>query len=220
MDCCAKKPKRRGTYTVVFIIIALCAATLVYLRLVVLPVAQSYSSDRIKARTVAVVNSSVASTLASDKSTADVVKVTFDSENNVTAVSVDTVILNEIIRNVIRSVQSSLDGIGRGGITIPLGTLSGISVVSGVGPEIDVRVIPVGIAEATVATSFTEVGINQTRHVISLKLVTDVNLYLAGASGNVKTTTEVPVAEHIIVGKIPDTYLKATTFQDMMDLVG
>lgn len=153
MDCCAKKPKRRGTYTVVFIIIALCAATLVYLRLVVLPVAQSYSSDRIKARTVAVVNSSVASTLASDKSTADVVKVTFGSENNVTAVSVDTVILNEIIRNVIRSVQSSLDGIGQGGITIPLGTLSGISVVSGVGPEIDVRVIPVGIAEATVATS-------------------------------------------------------------------
>ena len=220
MECYVKKRKRRGAYIAVFVIVAVLAALILYLRLVVLPVAQAYAADRIKAKTVAAVNSSVASTLATDRSTSDVVSVTYGAENNVTSVSVDTVALNEIVRNVIKSVQSALDAFGQGGIVIPAGTLSGITFVSGLGPNVNVRVVPVGIVGARVETSFTEVGINQTRHVIGLKLVTDVDLYLAGANGAVETVTEVPVAEHIIVGKIPDTYLKAATFQDMMDLVG
>lgn len=220
MEYYAKKRKRRGTYIAVFVIVTVFAVMISYLRLVVLPVARSYASDRIKAKTVAAVNSSVASTLATDRSTASVVSVTYGSDNCVTSVSVDTVALNEIVRNVIKSVQSALDAFEKGGISIPAGTLSGITFVSGVGPDVNIRVVPVGIVGARVETSFTEVGINQTRHVIGLKLVTDVDLFLAGANGTVETITEVPVAENVIVGKIPDTYLKAATFQDMMDLVG
>ena len=220
MECCAEKRKRRGTYTAVFIIIAVVAIFFAYLRYVVMPVAKSYSADRIKAQTVSVINSSVSSALASDGDATKIVTVTYGSENDVTAVSVDTVILNRVVRAVIGSVQSSLDGLKRGGIGVPAGTLSGIALLSGMGPEINVRTVPVGIVGAEIVTSFTEVGINQTRHSIALKLTTDVSLYLTGANDNVKTVAEVPIAEHIVVGKIPDTYLKATTFQDMMDLVG
>lgn len=207
------------TYIVVFVFAAVFIGFLAYMRLVALPVAKKYSADRIRARTVIAINSAVASTLAADRSTADVVKITFDSESAVTAVSVDTVALNEVVRNIIGSVQAALDEIRGDGVVVPLGTLLGVTFLSGLGPEVTLRVLPVGITEAEIATGFTEVGINQTRHTIALKLSTDVDLFLAGASGAITTTTEVPVCENLIVGKIPSTYLKATTFQDMMDLV-
>ena len=95
----------------------------------------------------------------------------------------------------------------------------GISLFSGSGPKIRVRVIPVGAVSTRFVTSFESAGINQTRHEISLEASVVMRIVIPTGAGSVSVSTYVPVAESIIVGSVPDTYVNVPGAEDALNLV-
>lgn len=91
--------------------------------------------------------------------------------------------------------------------------------LAGKGPDINLKVVPVGSVTAQLCSEFKAAGINQTNHRIYLKLSANVSIIVPGSNNVVNTVTEVMIIDSIIVGKIPDTYLNSTSTQDMMDLI-
>ena len=110
-------------------------------------------------------------------------------------------------RKVTERIVGELEQITSEDLAIPLGTLSGVLFLSAVGPSVRVRVQSVGDITAEYQNEFTSAGVNQTRHSVYLELMITVYLLIPGEVISVTSCERVCVAETIIVGEVPDTYL-------------
>jgi len=89
---------------------------------------------------------------------------------------------------------------------IPLGNIIGGSLLSGRGPGIGFRVVTLGNPSATFSNQFVTAGINQTKHQIMLEIEIHVNILVPGHATRETITTQMLVAETVIVGEVPGTF--------------
>ncbi len=118
--------------------------------------------------------------------------------------------------NMLRSqlldiVLSELDGLENKEFEIPLGTIYDWDILSGLGPAVNLRVLYTGTASAEFENSFSSAGINQTCHQINFRINADIFVLLPGRQYRTSVDTRVCVAETIIVGKVPETYLQISS---------
>jgi len=137
----------------------------------------------------------------------DFVTMETDSAGKVTSITSNTVSNSRFKRQVVESVIRQLGALDSGGLGVPLGTLTGQPLLSGVGPKVRVEVDSVGDVTADYNNSFTSAGVNQTLHRVCLDITATVYLFLPGEVIPVSVSSSVCVAETVIVGETPDTYL-------------
>ena len=101
------------------------------------------------------------------------------------------------------------------GITDPAEALT---LLAGAGPGIAVQILPVGSVQAAFSTDFTTAGINQTRHRISLVLTANVQIVIPTGAKNVQASTQMAMAESIIVGQVPDSFAEGGSDNSIIDL--
>lgn len=137
----------------------------------------------------------------------DFVTITTDGLGKVTALTSNTAANSRFKRQVVEAVTRQLTTLDSDALSVPLGTLTGQPLLSGKGPSVRVRVDSVGEVAADYANSFTAAGVNQTLHRVSLDITATVRLFLPGKILPVSVSSSVCVAETVIVGETPDTYL-------------
>ena len=138
----------------------------------------------------------------------DFVTITTDGAGKVTALTSNTAANSRFKRQVVEAVTRQLATLDSDGLGIPLGTLTGQPLLSGKGPSVRVRVDSVGEVTAGYDNSFTAAGVNQTLHRIWLEVDVPMTLLLPGGEVEASLHTRLCVAETVIVGKVPDTYLQ------------
>ena len=55
--------------------------------------------------------------------------------------------------------------------------------------------------------SIVTAGINQTKHQINLEVIVDIDILVPCGTESTQVITEVLIADTIVVGRVPDTYL-------------
>ena len=103
-------------------------------------------------------------------------------------------------------------------VEVPLGAALGVKSFSGFGPRMSMQIVPVGAVHASFDTDFESAGINQTRHRIFLTLRATVSLIIPTGSQLVEVETTMPIAESIIVGGVPDSFVDVNDQKDILDL--
>ena len=116
--------------------------------------------------------------------------------------------LNALRTRILGIAVEAVDSLDRAELTIPAGNLTGINLLSGKGVELPVEVVAVGTAHAEFESSLSDAGINQTRHQILLDVTVAVEILLPGSTLNTEIGAQIPVAETVIVGAVPDTVLQ------------
>ena len=94
------------------------------------------------------------------------------------------------------------------GVEVPLGVFTGIRLLQGYGKIINMQVIAINSVKCDVVSSFESAGINQTLHRLNMEVSIDVAVLVLGQTGSFTMTSEVVVAETVIVGAVPQTYLQ------------
>ena len=94
------------------------------------------------------------------------------------------------------------------GFQLSFGAALGLTLLAGSGPKIRVQILPVGAISSRFDTEFQSAGINQTRHQIFFDLAADVSILLPGEQCTSTIKVQVCVAETVIVGQVPETYLQ------------
>ena len=130
-----------------------------------------------------------------------------DTAGKVTSITTNTVANSRFKRQVVGAVSRQLGAMSSEELGIPLGTLSGQPLLSGAGPRVRVKVDSVGEVTAGYSNTFTSAGVNQTLHRVCLDITATVYLFLPGEILPVSVSSSVCVAETVIVGETPDTYL-------------
>jgi len=135
------------------------------------------------------------------------VTVTTDSAGKVTSLTSNTAANSRFRRQVVEGVVRQLSTLDSDALSVPLGTLTGQPLLSGAGPSVRVKIDSVGDVVADYTNAFTSAGVNQTLHRICLDITATVYLFLPGEILPVSVSSSVCVAETVIVGETPDTYL-------------
>lgn len=218
--CYKYKRKRKRLAIAISSIILLFAVVVVYIRFVVTPVVKTVAEEKVRALTVSTVNAAVTSVLEAEPSFVDMVEYGHDANGDLHSIKINATRVNAVMQRSVQKTQNGLSDMISSGVNIPVGSVSGITFLSGKGPNLNVAVIPVGSVDARLRSEFSEIGINQTIHKIYLSLDSTIKIIIPGAGNTIKSSSEVLLVESVIIGKVPDTYLNATTMEDMMDLIG
>ena len=135
-----------------------------------------------------------------------------DNEGRITAVNPDVTLMNSLKSEIAITVSRKLNETTNSKLKIPIGNISGISLLSNIGPKISFNLVPYGKTDVDFLTTFSEAGINQTRHRVDIKVVLNVALLLSNkAISSTKIETTVPISETIIVGDVPSSYTNLET---------
>ena len=136
----------------------------------------------------------------------DLITVKVDNRGRVVLMQPNTGDINRLASEATIAVQKELEKVSRARIHIPLGQLLGSQVMAGRGPDIPIEIIPAGAVESRVFDRFEQAGINQTRHKIYLEIKTRVRIVIPLTFANAEVRTEVPLAEAVIMGEVPQVY--------------
>ncbi len=207
-----RKRRKRKILLVVFFILSVFVALFFYFQRNVTNVLISVSEATMRASTTIAVNDAVYYTLKGGVRYEDLVEIEKNQQGDIVAVSANPLKINQIARDTASISQSNLKNLSLNGIPIPLGALTGIEAFAGLGPRIHIRIIPVSSVSCTFTSYFESVGINQTRHSIYLHVVTDISIVMPSKTENFAVTTQILIAECVLVGKIPDTFLQSDLF--------
>lgn len=137
----------------------------------------------------------------------DIVEVHKDHQGRIVLIQPNTIILNQMMTNTVKEVSASLRDMEEQSLHIPLGEVTGSKLLAGYGPRMKVRIIPVGQVHVSVQNQFDQAGINQTRHLIYFNIENTMKVAVPFMDEEIKVSAVVPLAETIIVGTVPDTYV-------------
>lgn len=129
-----------------------------------------------------------------------------DGEGNVTAISSDMAHINTLSTEILNSVIESTDN-GIIEISIPAGNLSGLNLLLNKGPDIQVDIIMLTSSRVDFRNEMVSCGINQAKYQLVLEVTVDIDILVPWGTESATTVTEVIVADTVIVGKVPNTYL-------------
>ena len=107
----------------------------------------------------------------------DLVNITYDDNNNIDLISVNTVLVNKLARQFYQVAQIYLDNMGEKGIDIALGTFTGLPFLVGIGPKVNIKLVSVGAMTASFSSQFLSAGINQTNHSLKYHLPNQAHDY-------------------------------------------
>lgn len=203
------RKRRRRRIALVCIISAIIFAFLsvVLLEVKIRPVLATIAESRAKNIATQAVNDAVWQVLSDEEVSYDtLVNFTYRQDGKINAVAVDSVKLNTVCAQIRSRITDYFAFLSERVISIPVGSLTGIDLLAGRGPEINIGITLSGSAQTEVINDFQTAGINQTRHQIILRV--DTKIYIIMQSGNIVTETQnsIIAAETVIVGDVPEIY--------------
>lgn len=128
------------------------------------------------------------------------------SDGSVTAIKSNMLHINTLSAQILERVIESTDN-GILTVKIPLGNLSGINLLLNKGPDIDVEIIMLTSSKVDFRNEVVSCGINQTKYQLVLEVTINIDILVPWGTESAETVTEVIIADTVIVGKVPDTYL-------------
>lgn len=131
-----------------------------------------------------------------------------DLNGRITALKTNMSEVNRLKTCTLNIINDEILALDTSDIGIPLGSLFLPELFSGRGPVIPVQIISIRNSDAYFTSNFTAAGINQTLHQLSMSVLVDVSVLVLGETASFTVTSEVVVAETIIVGDVPDTFFQ------------
>lgn len=131
-----------------------------------------------------------------------------DLDGRITALKTNMSEVNRLKTDILNIINDEILALDTSDIGIPLGSLFLPELFSGKGPAIAVHILSIRNSDATFVSSFSQAGINQTLHQLTMEVSVDVAVLVLGLTDSFTVTSEVVVAETVIVGDVPQTYLQ------------
>lgn len=129
-----------------------------------------------------------------------------DDTNTPTALEADTGMMNSFRADITEKIAQHVESNVNGTIFIPIGSLLGNDLFNGMGYNIPVKVAPTNIVDVDFEDEFTSVGINQMKHSMYLKAKISISIMTSAMHTNETVEVKFPIADTVIMGKVPNYY--------------
>jgi sporulation protein YunB len=131
-----------------------------------------------------------------------------DLDGRITALKTNMSEVNRLKTDILNLINDEILAMTTDDLGIPLGSLFLPEIFSGKGPVIPVEILSIRNSDASFSSAFTEAGINQTLQQLNMHVSVDVTVLVLGETKSFTISSQVVVAETIIVGDVPNTYFQ------------
>ena len=136
----------------------------------------------------------------------DLSEINYSKSGQVNSISSNSLNMNRIKSTLIKYIQNELDKARIYKFSLPLGSFTDITLLSTLGPDIEISFILTGSVDCDIKSEFKSGGVNQTIHHIYLIITTEIITISPEYSEKVKYTTDYEIAQTVIIGTVPSTY--------------
>ncbi len=215
-----KKKKNRRLFKLI-VILLIAFITMKIIINAIMPIFNKLCED--KAKSIAtIISNNEATNVMSRYTYDDLFLIEKDTSGNITMIRSNMITINEIISDVAVKIQEQLEDKNKNTVKIPLGSFTGINLISGIGPEIEIIITSSGNVETDLKSEFIHQGINQTLHRVYLDVVCEVSILTPFNSISQSIKNQVLLLENVIVGHIPEAYYNLegiTSTNDAMEVI-
>lgn len=142
-----------------------------------------------------------------------------NSEGEITLIKANSTNINSLTVYAQQSMQEAVDKLDDYKVELPSGAFTGLSLLADKGTPVKINVAPVGAVNVTLGSSFYTEGINQTMHRLIMRVQTTIRILVPLSAENVTVSMDFVIAEQIIVGRIPDSYITGISEDNIFDLL-
>ena len=131
-----------------------------------------------------------------------------DLEGKITALKTNMSEVNRLKTDLLNLINDEILAMDSDQLGIPLGSLIFPEVFAGKGPLIPVQILTIRNSEANFFSEFSQAGINQTLQKLNMQVSVDVAVLVLGKVDDFTISSQVVIAETVIVGQVPDMFLQ------------
>lgn len=184
-------------------VLAFLISSSVYLRTISTRIAVSDASDVVTRRT----NRAIAEVMSESGGDAEsFVRFEKGTQGEVSAISCNMARINALSAEILDKIVGSTDNYTTT-VEIPAGNLTGLSLLMGRGPKVPVEIVTLTSSRVAFTNDIVTAGINQTKHQITLRIIVDIDVLIPWGSASTQVVSEVLIADTVVVGQVPGTYL-------------
>ncbi len=153
-----------------------------------------------------IINQSVLEELSNSNLYNEIVKLQYNQMGELVGVFSDMEKLNKLKSKVSIVIQEKFSNFKNKKIYIPIGTLTGIEILNGFGPDVPINISIIGSISSEFKSDFQLSGINQTVYKIYLNICTRLSVTVPGCSSLEDCNTNILISETVILGNVPKAY--------------
>ena len=199
---------RRFLQRLVFVFLVLTALFLV-MRVRYRDVIRELAETQVKNTTSDLTNDAIAKQIAAGDIQYDrIVYFEKNLDGGITALKTNMTEVNRLKTDILNIINDEILALDTSDIGIPIGSLMLPEFFSGKGFPIPVQILSIRNSDANFVSHFSQAGINQTLHQLTMDVSVDVAVLVLGETDSFTINSEVVVAETVIVGEVPQTYLQ------------
>ena len=199
---------RRLKLIVIFLLILL-TAVFFWLRRTYRDVIRDLAETQVKNTTSDLTNDAIARQIADGVVQYDrIVYFEKDLDGRITALKTNIGEVNRLKTDILNIINDEILALDHSDIGIPVGSLILPEILSGRGPVIPVHILSIRNSDANFVSHFSQAGINQTLHQVTMEVTIDVSVLVLGQTTSFTMESQVVVAETVIVGQVPNTFLQ------------
>ncbi|WP_346887939.1 sporulation protein YunB [Clostridium sp. UBA1056] len=200
------KSSKKVKFTIIIFLIMTSLITFVYtLDKVIMPTVKLVADAQMRAEVTSTINKTIFKEYSKNFNYNDIIKFDKDNDGNIIMMTADTLKLSEIATLTVLKAQEELELKSQVDIKVPMGYVTKNNILARFGPDVKIRMRPIGHITTRYISEFEDAGINQTRHKIYIETTTKVKMIMAVSSNELEIVNQIPVVETIIVGRVPNT---------------
>ena len=193
----------------VILILILTAGLFIMIRSRLWPVVKNLAETQVKNTTSDLINDAILEQIVNGNIQYDrIVFFEKDLNGRITALKTNMAEVNRLKTDILNLINDEILAQDTSHLGVAIGSLVFPEFLSGKGPEIPVKILSIRNSDATFQSYFSEAGINQTLQQLTMDVLVDVTILVLGQTDTFTVSSQVVVAETIIVGDVPDTYLQ------------
>ena len=172
------------------------------------PVVMGLARTQIRNTTSDLINDAIVDQIANGNIQYDrIVYFEKDLNGRITALKTNMAEVNRLKTDILNLINDQILAQDTEHLGVSFGSLILPEFFAGKGPEIPVRILSIRNSDAGFHSQFQEAGINQILHQLQMEVLVDVTILVLGQTEDFTVSSQVVVAETVIVGDVPDTYL-------------
>lgn len=230
-----KKKNRLLICIIILILVSIMSFSFInYYSNKALPLLLTYAESETRKLVILVINKAVTKQI-NNVDTDDIFEVTYNSAGEVILVDFNSKRTSQALSMITSLVELNLRAIEEGKIDmlelpdnslssfdtellskgiileVPLGVISGSSLLSNVGPKIPVKLSLIGDVSSGFSTEVVEYGINNALIKVYIDVKVDARVVMPIISDDISISASIPIAMKVIQGKIPEYYMNGFT---------
>ena len=194
---------------ILILLLILFTAAFFWLRHTYRDVIRELAETQVKNTTSDLTNDAIAKQIADGVVQSDrIVYFEKDLDGRITALKTNIGEVNRLKTDILNIINDEILALDHSDIGIPLGSLFLPELFSGRGPAIPVHILSIRNSDANFVSHFSQAGINQTLHQVTMQVSIDVAVLVLGQTTSFTMESQVVVAETVIVGQVPNPFLQ------------